>query len=1188
MKFTNFVKRAFMSITAIAVVATSAAFLPQAPKVEAATTTVNNPFIWADVPDVDVIRVGDTYYMVSTTMYFSPGAPIMKSNDLVSWEICNYVYDRYADGDVQNLTNGKHDYAHGQWATSLRYHKGTYYVFFGSYGSGKSYIYKTNDIEHGTWTRSELNGMYHDASLFFDDDGRNYLIYGGGGNIEIKELNAEMTGFKQGGASKRLFSTGLDNLAGEGAHVHKIGDYYYVFIIAWPSNSGRIELCYRSKDILGNYEGKTVLNSGLGTYGAGVAQGGIVDTPDGKWYGMLFQDHGAVGRIPVLVPVTWQDGWPMMGVNGKAPLTISVDGTNGTPAGTYLVRDDSFDYSSNQLALQWQWNHNPDNSAWSVTQRPGYLRLTNKSVASHLLAARNTLTTRTEGPACSSVIKLDTSGMKAGDRAGLAAFQFNFGQVGVLVADDGSKKVYYANNGNYSGNSDVLASRENIVQQENLRGNEVYLKIDFQFATVNNGSSSNNIDKANFFYSYDGANWTKIGNTLGMTYDLKLFTGYRSAIYSYGTKSTGGYADIDFFDYERQAWNEGTDANKPAGPVEPIEPDENGYFYHSTYEDGLDSWAGRGPAAVEASGSESYDGSKSMFVSGRTSAWNGAARPLNAAAFEPGKEYSFSADVLYNTGDATDTFYMKLQYTDASGETMYDSIAEATVVKGEWTQLANTNYKIPADASNMQIYIETAESTIDFYVDEAIGGVEGTTIDGPTPISFIPGDITCDGVINGFDVAAAKKGMANVLPTVAAERAADVNKSGALDADDVAQIQAYVIGKIDAFSAKAPSSDAGNNNTGAVTVKGDWDNYVETATPAMQTFYANAIHNMGNTARLRAKVAKAQSGEKTTVAYIGGSITEGVGAADTCYAKRSFDYFSKTFGTGSNVSYINAGMSGTSSAVGLMRAQRDILNANPDVIFIEFSVNDHPGDTYTKSFEGLVKKCLMQENEPAVIIIINRSKGGYSMQDQMSKVGKNYNVPIISMDDALTKAFASGTLKDSDYFSDEYHPHANDSALIADSIAYYYRQALKTANKSDSYTIPTTTAYGDEYATGSIVPVSELSNLNAGAFKAERSNTRFEYGFTYQKNTGNAPLKFTTQGKGIFLVFKSNQNSSLGNIVVTVNGKTSKINGNRQYAWGGADAEIAYIQNTSGTLEVSMNMENAGSDFNIWGIGVIK
>ena len=127
-----------------------------------ASTTVANPFIYSDVPDDDIIRVDDTYYMVSTTMFFSPGAPIMKSKDLFSWEMCGYVFDKYADGDVQNLANGKHDYSHGQWATSLRYHDGYYYVFFGSYGSNKSYIYKTQDIESGNWTRSELNGMYHD------------------------------------------------------------------------------------------------------------------------------------------------------------------------------------------------------------------------------------------------------------------------------------------------------------------------------------------------------------------------------------------------------------------------------------------------------------------------------------------------------------------------------------------------------------------------------------------------------------------------------------------------------------------------------------------------------------------------------------------------------------------------------------------------------------------------------------------------------------------------------------------------------------------------------------------------------------------------------------------------------------------------------------------------------------------
>lgn len=1166
MQYRNFGKYLLASAVSAAMLMTSAAYLPITQAAAAQTSTISNPVIWADVPDVDVIRVGDTYYMVSTTMYFSPGAPIMKSKDLVSWEICNYVFDTYADGDVQNLTNGKHDYAHGQWATSLRYHKGVYYVFFGSYGSGKSYIYKTTDIENGTWTRSEINGMYHDASLFFDDDGRNYLIYGGGGNIEIKELNAEMTGFKEGGASKRLFSTGLDNLAGEGAHVHKIGDYYYVFIIAWPSNSGRIELCYRSKDLLGTYEGKTVLNSGVGSYGSGVAQGGIVDTPDGKWYGMLFQDHGSVGRIPVLVPVTWQDGWPMMGVNGKAPITLTVDGAS---TGTALAKDDDFSYTSNNdLALEWQWNHNPDNSAWSVTERKGYLRLTNKSLATNLMNARNTLTMRTEGPACSSAIKLDTSGMKIGDYAGLSAFQFKYGNVGVYVADDGSKKIYMSNNGGYSGSSAVTDSRDNIVEQVNLSGNEVWLKADFLFNTIkDDGSSSNNIDKVNFYYSYDGNNWTKIGEELGMVYDLKLFTGYRSAIYSYATKNTGGYADIDVFDYERTPWNAPTI----------IEPDANGWYFHSTFEGDLDEWAGRGAATVMTSGRTAYAGSEAMLVQERTAAWNGAYRTLHPAAFKPGETYSFSADVQFFDGGATDTFYMKLQYTDANGDTQYSPIAEATAVKGEWVQLANTEYTIPADASNMQLYIETADSTNNFYVDEAIGAVAGTEIDGPKPIAFLLGDVTCDGVIDGFDLAAAKRGCAKGFANGTAKLAADVNRDGAQDAADVSILQDYVLGRITAF----PEPEAAD-------VQGDWDNYVETASPAMQKFYQNAIGNMGNTARLREKIAMAQNGEDVTIAYLGGSITEGVGQSETCYAKRSYNYFAETFGTGSNVSYVNAGMSGTSSVVGLMRSQRDIFDKKPDVIFVEFSVNDHPEDIYKKSFESLVRTCLMQENAPAVILVINRAKGGYSMQEQMMAVGKLYDVPVISMDNALTAAFTDGTLAKEDYFSDEYHPHADGYALISDSIAYYFRQALKTANADAGYTIPSGSVYGSEYAGSSIVPVAALSGLDTGSWKADNSNGRFAYGYTFQKGSSNTPMTFRTEGKGIFIVFKSNQNSSLGNLNVTVNGKTSTIKGNRNYAWGGPDADIAYIQNTSGTLEVSLAMESANSDFTILGIGVVS
>lgn len=532
------------------------------------TFTVNNPVIWSDVPDVDVIRVSDTYYMASTTMFFSPGVPIMKSKDLASWEICSYVYDILADAPKQNLTGGEHDYAHGSWAASLRYNSGTFYVFFGSYGTGNSYIYKTKDIESSNWEKVELNGMYHDASILFDDDGRNYLVYGGSGEIKIKEFNAEMTDFKWGGVDKTLFKTGLDNLAGEGSHIQKIGDYYYVFIIAWPSNSGRIELCYRSKELTGFYEGKIILNSGVGSYGAGVAQGGIVDTPDGKWYGMLFQDHGAVGRIPVIVPVTWQDGWPIMGVNGKAPTIIEL---KGTYTGTSLAKSDEFTYSSNNLALEWQWNHNPDNKSWSVTDNPGYLRLTNNNIATCIMTARNTLTQRTEGPSCSTFIKMNVKNMKPGDHAGLSAFQYNYGNVGVKMNDDGSKSIYMAKNGGYNGNADpVKSSYDKIIQEVPLSQDDVYVKIDFKFADVKEDkSSSNNIDKASFYYSLDGNSWTKIGEDLAMTYDLKLFTGYRSGIYSYPTKNTGGYVDIDFFNYQRTYdWN--TPVYLPT-----VEPDEN-------------------------------------------------------------------------------------------------------------------------------------------------------------------------------------------------------------------------------------------------------------------------------------------------------------------------------------------------------------------------------------------------------------------------------------------------------------------------------------------------------------------------------------------------------------------------------------------------------------------------------------
>lgn len=753
----------------------------------ASSVTVNNPVIWADVPDVDVIRVGDTYYCVSTTMFFTPGAPIMKSKDLVSWEICSYVYDTLADGDIQNLTNGKHDYSHGSWAASLRYNKGMFYVFFGSYGTNKSYIYKTNDIENGSWTRSEINGMYHDASMLFDEDGKNYLVFGGGGEIKIKELNSEMTGFAAGASERTIITTGLSGLSGEGSHIQKINGYYYVFLIAWPNGSGRIELCYRSKNVFGPYEGKTVLNSGLGTYGAGVAQGGIVDTPDGDWYGMLFQDHGSVGRIPVLVPVKWENDWPMMGVNGKAPLQITV---KGDYTGAALAKSDDFNYDSKSLALEWQWNHNPDNTAWSVTERSGYLRLNNKSLATNILNARNTLTQRTEGPSCKSIIKLDTSGMKAGDYAGLSAFQFKYGNVGVYVADNGSKNIYMAENGGYSGSAQVTDSYNKITEQVPLNGDEIYLCVDFTFSTVDaSGNASNNIDKASFYYSYDGKSWTKIGGELGMTYDLKLFTGYRSGIYSYATKSVGGYADIDFFDYKRSEWN------KPVVTT----PDENGYFFHDDFESSDYDWESRGGASAELSG-EAYKGAGALYISDRTDSWNGTQKILSTAVFKPGTAYCFSACVKYTGEDSDEQFYLSLQYTDSEGETCYAHIDEKISVSGEYVQLYNPEFVIPEGASAMYLYLETVSGSGSFYADEIFGAVAGTVIDGPGGVKVNYGDINSDGLINVLDLSLAKRGLFIGYADSLSERAADVDQSGTSDEEDVRLIADFIHGQITEFS----------------------------------------------------------------------------------------------------------------------------------------------------------------------------------------------------------------------------------------------------------------------------------------------------------------------------------------------------------------------------------------------------
>ncbi|GAB3819074.1 hypothetical protein GCM10028895_17000 [Pontibacter rugosus] len=369
-----------------------------------------NPIIHADVPDIAIIRVGDTYYMSSTTMHMSPGLPIMKSRDLVNWELVSYAYDTLGDVDALNLVNGKNDYGRGSWASSLRFHNGTYYASTFSKTTGKTYIFTTKDIENGPWKELSFEPSLHDHTLFFDDDGKVYMIWGAG-KIQMVELKEDLSGVNPG--TERVL---IDNatapvgtdiiLPAEGSQLFKVNGKYYLFNIAWPKDGMRTVIVHRADKITGPYESKVALQD------KGVAQGGLIDTPDGDWYAYLFKDYGAVGRIPYLVPVKWEAGWPVIGLDGKVPDELSLPKSRGLlPA---IVASDEFTRKKGDspLPLVWQWNHNPVAELWSLAERKGHLRLKTGRVDKGFLQARNTLTQRTIGPESAGATAIDVSNMK--------------------------------------------------------------------------------------------------------------------------------------------------------------------------------------------------------------------------------------------------------------------------------------------------------------------------------------------------------------------------------------------------------------------------------------------------------------------------------------------------------------------------------------------------------------------------------------------------------------------------------------------------------------------------------------------------------------------------------------------------------------------------------------------------------
>ncbi|MBR4201748.1 MAG: carbohydrate binding domain-containing protein, partial [Oscillospiraceae bacterium] len=562
------------------------------------------------------------------------------------------------------------------------------------------------------------------------------------------------------------------------------------------------------------------------------------------------------------------------------------------------------------------------------------------------------------------------------------------------------------------------------------------------------------------------------------------------------------------------------------------------------FETSNDSFTGRGGASVQWTSDQAYQVNCSLFVSERTHEWCGAMRSADSL-MKPGGTYKISAAV-YQASGAPVVMKLSLEYK-LGDETKYEDIAKGSAESEQWLVLSEDAFKVPEGATNLSIYAETAEakdaaSYIDFYLDSV--EIHGA------PSTIKKGDVNGDLSVNNDDVFDLVKALTTESDEF--EAGADLNEDGIVNSADLTLLKNMIL-----FPPPKPQTE----------IVGDWDNYQETASGQMLNAYKGSLLRMGNTSRIREKIAKAQRGEQVTIGYIGGSITQDGSATshDKCISSLTCNYFKDTFGTGNNVTYVNAGKAGTSSVVGNMRVENDIFAKNCDVIFIEFAVNDQGDARFQKSYEALVKKCLTQENEPAVILITLCQKSLGTNEEWMAKIGEKYDLAVISGKGAIQ----GGSLNwDQQYGSgDTIHPGNGGHQIIADCIGYYYRQALRSENETEEYVVPDTKV---DLEKSHLVAFDQLENFNAGSWTWSQRDNAYTA-------SGNQPMTFTINGKGVLLLFQSNSNSEMGSVNVSAGGKTNKVNSNLQWTWGGQDGDIGYYQDSSGQLNISIS--SAGGKF---------
>ena len=527
--------------------------------------TFTNPLFYDEFSDPDILRVGDDYYLAGTTMHAVPGLVILHSKDLVNWENISYCFDRFDfDDDAFSLKNHQEIYGQGVWAPAIRYANGHFYVFTNVNGMGLQ-CYTSKDIR-GPWKHHNMQGRIYDLSVLFDDDGKIYAIHGYG-EVKCTELKPDMSGPKE--ETERIIIP-EGNAVGEGHHMYKINGMYYLISTDYKPN-GRT-LCSRSKSIWGPYETITITADETFGYHAApltqvpqdvkyrigedgtqfgipgvdkdatactnIHQGGIVEDQSGQWWALLMMDFHSIGRTVTLAPITWKDGWPMLGLEGnlgRAPRTwlkpniqsVAAPQQQATPFAPYQRSED---FNGKMLDRVWQWNHNPDDSKWSL--KKGRLRLQSMP-AEQLMWARNTLTQRVIGPTSVATVELYVQGIKDGDVAGLGNINVPCSWIGVTKDDSRLHLRCFEQAVNDTVTLGIAATDGTI--------KKVWLRMVGDY----------DHDQAHYEYSLNGEDYHQIGREMPLSYQLITFQGSRHALFAFNYKGkNGGYAEYDNFTVE--------------------------------------------------------------------------------------------------------------------------------------------------------------------------------------------------------------------------------------------------------------------------------------------------------------------------------------------------------------------------------------------------------------------------------------------------------------------------------------------------------------------------------------------------------------------------------------------------------------------------------------------------------------